>query len=95
MLQCRAIQSESVAERAGASWGWNLPGGHVPEEVFVGGNLILCRTRLEEAERCLRDLIASNPSEREVNLKAAEALAHVWKALELLHAAETPESQPR
>jgi len=53
-------------------------------EVVVDGNLILCRTRLEEAERHLREFVASLPGEKPISLQAADALAHVREAIELL-----------
>lgn len=56
----------------------------------MNGNLVLCRTRLEEAERHLREFVAAESGE--VRSQAAEALALVWKALELLRTEESADS---
>lgn len=56
----------------------------VGAEVVVDGNFILCRTRLEEAERHLREFEASLPPGRDLKLRAADALAHIREAIELL-----------
>jgi len=58
----------------------------------VDGNLILCRTRLEEAEQYLRELVASLPAEEESRLRAAEALVHILKAIEVLRVEEPGKS---
>ena len=46
--------------------------------------LVLCRTRLEEAASCLRELVISEPDESDSRLKVATALAYVEKAIDAL-----------
>jgi hypothetical protein len=60
----------------------------VGAEVVLDANLILCRTRLEEAEQHLRAFVASLAPENEIALRAADALAYVQKAIELLRLEE-------
>lgn len=60
----------------------------------MDANLILCRTRLEEAELHLRGFVASLPPENEITLSVADALAHVQKAIELLHAEDPADCLP-